>query len=50
MQTGASRRKRIPRTMELRGGLMITGRHFEDATVLHAAHAYKQTEDGTGWP
>lgn len=23
-------------------GLMITGRHFEDATVLRAAHAYEQ--------
>jgi amidase len=23
-------------------GLMIAGRHFEDATVLRAAHAYEQ--------
>nr|WP_297354935.1 hypothetical protein [Paraburkholderia sp.] len=23
-------------------GLMITGRHFDDATVLRAAHAYAQ--------
>jgi amidase len=23
-------------------GLMLTGRHFEDATVLRAGHAYEQ--------
>ena len=23
-------------------GLMLTGRHFDDATVLRAAHAYQQ--------
>jgi len=31
-----------PGTMELPVGLMIIGRHFEYATVLDAAHAYRQ--------